>query len=198
MGLFDSIDSLFGSAVSDISSIFGGGLATSGSYLGGLDTGVQPFPMSYMPTYGFEQPSAPPAVMTAAAMPPAVMTMARGLQAFPALALALAKFRAMRIPMTVEKMWSMVRRFGPQAISAFGGGIITADVISQLMTYKATHKRRRMNVANTKALRRGLRRLKGFERLSHRVSAQLGRAARSGRSARRGRCMTCRKSPCMC
>jgi hypothetical protein len=139
------------------------------------------------------------AIPVMSAMPALPGPVSGALRAFPALALFLMKMRAMGIRMTIEKMWGMVRRFGPQAVATIGGGLFTVDVLRDLMLYKATHKRRRMNVANTKALRRGLRRLKGFERLSHRVSAQLGRAARTGRRGRTStRCGTCRRSPCTC
>jgi hypothetical protein len=73
--------------------------------------------------------------------------------------------------------------------------LIGGAAMSELAVWKSTHKSRRMNPANTRALRRSLRRLKSFDRLASRTQQALGRR-RGG--ARRGRCGTCRKSPCSC
>jgi hypothetical protein len=91
-------------------------------------------------------------------------------------------------------MLSLLAKWGPTALTALWG----AQVVGDLISYKASHKRRRMNPANAKALRRSIRRLKSFDRLSHRVSAQLGRVARSGRKTSRRHCNVCRSSPCRC
>jgi hypothetical protein len=71
-------------------------------------------------------------------------------------------------------------------------------VVSELVTFSTTKRarRKRMNPANTRALRRSLRRLQSFERLSSRVSQQLYRRQGMRRSTKR--CRTCRKTPCMC
>lgn len=145
-----------------------------GGYFPGAAT-----PVSYMPTYGgapvgFGGPVAQPVAMGAV---PMVAGVARWAMKFPSLWQALQKFRAQRINMTPDKLYMALRRFGPATLSAMVG----AAAVSDLITYKATHKSRRMNVANTKALRRGLRRLKGFDRLSGRVSQQLSRSCRPGR-----------------
>lgn len=196
MGLFDAVDNLFSTAVGDISSVFSGSPATSGSYLGGFDTGVQPIPVGYMPTYSFSpQDSATPAMaMTVSSRSLVPKIPSTVVSRFPALAKWL--FDHGLGGGAIKQMLSMLKKWGPSALI----GIMSAQAVADLVTYTATKKRRRMNVANTRALRRSLRRLKGFERLSHRVSMQLGRTARSGRSYRRpaGRCVTCRKSPCMC
>jgi hypothetical protein len=97
---------------------------------------------------------------------------------------------------------SIIKRLGkiftsPEAIALYVG--LTVSEMASLITANAARKRRRMNPANTNALRRSLRRLKSFDRLSHRVSAQLGRAGRrGGRSRAVARCGSCRKSPCAC
>ena len=128
------------------------------------------------------------------AMAPMVAGVSRWAMSFPNLWQALQLIRAnYRVPMTVDKLWTMVKSNGPQFIV----GIIGAAALNELFVYHSTHKRRRMNVANTKALRRSVRRLKGFDRLSHRVSAQLSRVGGSRRRSRT-RCGTCRKSPCAC
>jgi len=167
--------------------------------MGGFSLPGGAVPVNYMPQYSFpeyNEPQYPQAIPVQA--PAVVAATSVALRAFPALALAITKFRMMKIPMTVERLWSMVKRFGPVAVTTVGGGIITAQVVSDLLAYKATHKSRRMNVTNVRALRRGLRRLKGFDRLASRVSMQLhkGGRARSRRTSRR--CATCKQSPCCC
>lgn len=205
MGIFDSVDNLFSTAIADVSNIFSGGDQSAGSYLGGSGYGGGTFPVVYGPTYSYGAPQSyggdSGMITYAEPGPPMAMTVGRSLvpkipqnvvTRFPALAKWL--FDKGLGGGVIRQLLQMLRRWGPTALI----GIMGVQAVSELVTYSATRKRRRMNVANTKALRRGLRRLKGFERLSHRVSAQLGRAARSGRSGRRSRCTTCRKSPCMC
>jgi hypothetical protein len=95
---------------------------------------------------------------------------------------------------TPELLKRMIKTYGVSLVA----GLIGSAALTELSIYSTTHKRRHMNVANTRALRRSVRRLKGFEKLAHRVSAQLGRLSSRGRSRSRGRCSTCRKSPCTC
>ena len=114
---------------------------------------------------------------------------------FPNLWQAIQKLRASGQSVTVEKLYAALKKFGPVAMA----GVIGAQAVSELIMYRTTHKRRRMNVANTRALRKSIRRLRGFEKLSHRVTAQLASVASRGRHRRSsGRCGTCRKSPCRC
>lgn len=190
MGLFDSITSIFDNADTSLSSIFG---ADSG-FVSGITGLADQFSSAGSGTpVAYAQPmpvmSSVPMVAQAAAA-----GIARWAVQFPSLWQALQRYRAARIPMTVAKLWSMFKKVGPTVLA----GYIGAQAVADLVTYKATHKARRMNVANTRALGRSLRRLKGFEKLSHRVSAQLGRAAGRGRRRSVGRCSTCRKSPCSC
>ncbi len=194
MGLFDDVFDTFGSIVSGIFS----SPATSGSYLGGLGGAST----SFLPlgTYGgqgggnfpeiYNQPQAMPVMST---MPTVVGGVGRSLARFPALAGALmALSQQFGKRFTPEIVWRMLKNNGPGLV----GGLIGGAAMNELAIWKSTHKSRRMNVANTKALRRSVRRLKGFDRLSHRVSAQLSRVG--GRSRSRKRCGTCRKSPCSC
>jgi hypothetical protein len=95
---------------------------------------------------------------------------------------------------TPEILKRMIKTYGIGLVA----GLIGSAALQELSIYSSTHKRRHMNVANTRALRRSVRRLKGFEKLAHRVSAQLGRLSTRGRSRARGRCSTCRKNPCCC
>lgn len=170
MGLFDIATDIFtgdwGGLVGDVfgTGDFGASSATS--------------LVSYQPPVSYASQPAYPAVQTGASIPLAARAAAAGIAAwsvrFPSLWQALQKFRAQNIPMTIEKLYSAMRRFGPQVLTTMIGAAAVADLIA----YKATHKSRRMNVANTKALRRGLRRLKGFDRLSSRVSIQLASSCR--------------------
>lgn len=199
MGLFDSFDSLFNTAITDVSGILSGPSAGAGSIVGGLDTGVSPVPVSY-PTYsgtpeifGPTAP-APMPVMSSTPMVPARASVNLA-NAYPNLyGWILSKGLAIR--KGISMLGSLLRRWGPNVLAQMVGWA----VVQELLLYFTTGhgKRRRMNVANTKALRRSLRRLKGFERLSHRVSAQLSRAASRGRVRRGSRCTVCRKSPCAC
>jgi hypothetical protein len=140
-----------------------------------------------------QQPSAVP--VSAGSVPLAARAVAAGLPRwsamFPNLWQAVrTKFPTLSASSAVSGLLSMLKKYGPNALV----GMISAAAVQELMTYSITRKRRRMNVANTRALRRSLRRLKGFHRLSSRVSAQLGGSRR--RSAKR--CGTCRRNPCSC
>ena len=190
MGLFDSVFSTFDNAVSDI---FG---TNSGSFLGGSDSsGGSPFPVSG-PVYGL--PSNPYPMQSPQmhqVQMPAVIVAASLAARFPALATALS---ALGIQFgkrfTPAMVWRMLKANGPGLV----GGLIGGAAMNELAVWKTTHKSRRMNVANTVALRRSVRRLKGFDRLSHRVSAQLSRVGGARRRSSSRRCGTCRKSPCSC
>ena len=189
MGLFDSVFSTFDSAVSGL---FG----TSGSYLGDSSQSGSPFPVEYVT----QQPQQMATYQNAMAMAPQIGTGA----------LAIGRSLATRFPQlwaglmalgqqfgkrfTPEMMLGMLRKYGPNMVV----GLIGAAALNELIVWSSTHKRRRMNVANTRALRRSVRRLKGFDRLSHRVSAQLSRVGGHRRRSVGRRCGTCRKSPCSC
>jgi len=189
MGLFDFATDIFsdiaGNDILDLGSQLVAGFSSAG-----FGTGQN---VSY-PVYGpAPQPPAPQSFPVAApAVQMAALGMTRWAVRFPSLWQAIQKFRAGRINMTPEKLYSALRKFGPQVLTTMIGAAAVADLIA----YKATVKRRRMNPANARALRRSMRRLKSFSSLSHRVSMQLGRAGGSRR--RRGPCRTCRKNPCSC
>lgn len=103
----------------------------------------------------------------------------------------LAAWAARGIRMTIPKLWVLIRRFGPQML--IGMGLLTVAALMELMATK--RKRRRMNPGNVKALRRGMRRIKSFDRLAGKVNAMLHRTAGRRRSAP---CRSCRKNPCSC
>jgi hypothetical protein len=151
-------------------------------------------PSYSVPTVAYAQPQYQNVMAMAPAMQ-AATGVARWAMSFPSLWQAVQLLRAnYRVPMTVDKLWRLVKSAGPQMVV----GLIGAAALNELFVYHSTHKRRRMNVANTKALRRSVRRLKGFDRLSHRVSAQLSRVGGGRRRSSSRRCGTCRKSPCSC
>lgn len=182
MGLFDSIDSIFdpfsGSLGSGSLLDFGGELL--GGFLGNQFSQQSVTPTTWTPNFPVYQP---PVVQPTAAgsVPLAARAAAAGIAAwsarFPSLWQALQKMRANGSAVTVEKLWRQLKQWGPQTMTTIIGAAAVADLIS----YKTTHKSRRMNPANTKALRRSLRRLKSFDRLACRVSQQLSSAARPKR-----------------
>jgi hypothetical protein len=114
---------------------------------------------------------------------------------YPILAGAIRVWRGRGIPITVEKLWTLLRKYGPAFLVT--AGILSLEGVSQLMMYKATHKRRRMNVLNPHALRRSTRRLLGFERRASRVAQALSCITPMRRRSRH-RCAKCHRSPCVC
>lgn len=184
MGLFDLATDLF---TGDFTSL-------AGDLIGAGDLGLsQPTtfvsyqqPGQYsMPLYSEIQPQ--PVMAAAPALAGAAAGVARWASRFPNLWQAIQKVYAnYRTRVTPEKLYSIMKKYGPTFLSS----VIGAAAVSELLVYKSTHKRRYMNVANTKALRRSLRRLKGFETLSHRVTAQLSRSCHRRSSKRGGAAVT--------
>jgi len=192
MGIFDDLTSSLDSAIGNL---FGGSDTSSQSYLGGYNLGVPTsYPVASFPTAARGYPDEIP--NPAMSQVPQIMGgVARWAMQFPNLWQALQRIRAnYRVAISVDKLWGMVKSMGPSVIV----GLIGSAALQELFVYHSTHKRRRMNVANTKALRRSVRRLKGFDRLSHRVSSQLARVGGTRRRSTTRRCGTCRKSPCQC
>lgn len=126
------------------------------------------------------------------------MTMLPAVRGMGTLALR-ATVNAMRsqgLAASVSWLAGVIRKFGPAAAVGFLASWVE-DQIAQRAVFEAYgHKGRRMNPANTRALRRSLRRLQSFDRLACRVQAQL--YAGPARSRARRRCQKCRKSPCRC
>lgn len=88
----------------------------------------------------------------------------------------------------VSSLLSFLTKWGPAALTAMWG----ASVVSDLLGYKATRKRRRLNPANAKALRRAARRIKSFHRLcGHTDLIKTRRRTFAS-------CGTCKRSPCRC
>lgn len=200
MGLFDFADDLFSSDLLSTGLDLLTGPGSTGGNLGGystgstLTTGVPMTYQTYMPQYSFPTPAPmmePPPMATPVAAA-GVPMVPRWSYRFPNLWQYLrSKFPFTSPQKVLSSMLGLLNRFGPTALTSFVG----AAVVSELLSYKMTHKRRRMNPANSKALRRSMRRLKAFSRMSHRVEMQLGRS----RGRRKGAaCRTCRKNPCCC
>jgi len=200
MGLFDSFGSLFSTIGSDVSGLLGTTDALGGSVVGGLDTGVSPIPVS-IPTYSgvpeiFGPPAPAPMPMQMPMAMPAQMG-SRSLQlqsSFPNL-YGWILSHAMTIRKGLSMLVAILRKWGPNILANVVGWAVVNELLLYLTTGKG--KRRRMNVANTRALRRSMRRLKGFHRLATRVEMQLSRSAGRRRSVSR-RCNVCRHSPCTC
>lgn len=103
----------------------------------------------------------------------------------------------------LSKLMNFARRNPGMTILALLANLgIVAEEANRLIAWWTTsgRKRRRMRVANVRALNRSVRRLEGFARLASRVQGALAqRATRRGygRTSSR-RCFKCRKNPCGC
>lgn len=84
---------------------------------------------------------------------------------FPNLAAGINAWRIQGKNVTRGKLWSMMRRFGPDFLIT--AGILSAAAVAELMM--AGPGRRRMNPGNVRALRRSLRRLESFHHLCARA-----------------------------
>lgn len=164
----------------------GGDLGSLVSNLGGFAGLGNDLTSSVVPTSGGGMTGSPIGL-------PAIVN--KGASRFPLLYGALQIWRSRGVRLTVEKLWSMARRFGPQFLVS--AGILSLGALTELMLAHGTKKRRRMNTLNPHALQRSVRRLAGFQRRAAKVNALLGHVAKR-RGYKRGRCMTCRKSPCCC
>lgn len=130
----------------------------------------------------------------------ALTTLPRWATQFPALWQLVMKLRAAAggsVSAIIERLWSLVKKFGPQAVIA--AGVMTAEQLAQLTFFKTSRRaRRKYNPANVKALRRSMRRLAGFDRLASRVRGQLACMTPSRARTRSARCRKCRTIPCCC
>lgn len=80
---------------------------------------------------------------------------------WPNLATAIQKMKNAGHSVSRSKLYSMLKRFGPEFLVT--AGIMSAAAVSELILAGPGH--RRMNPANSKALRRATRRIKSFHRL---------------------------------
>lgn len=136
-----------------------GQLATIGSQFVPQPTAQQ------MPQYGpypQAQPVMAPAMRAAAVAGTAVATVGRSFfNKYPNLATAIQMLRNQGRNITRAKLYSAMKRFGPELLVS--GGILTAAAVSELMV--AGPGTRRMNPANSRALRRAAGRIRSFHKL---------------------------------
>jgi hypothetical protein len=108
---------------------------------------------------------------------------------WPNLATAIQRLKNAGQNVTRGKLYGMLKRFGPEFL--ISAGILTAAAVSELALAGPGH--RRMNPANSRALRRAARRIKSFHRMCGTIDLLKSRGRRRGIP-----CRTCRKNPCSC
>lgn len=188
MAFFDSFD-WAGGLVSDVGDTFGWGNILEA----GTSIATAALAPSYsMPQYqnvGYQQPQAYPVAQQSTAL--ATRARSAGLPAWSAKYPSLWQFIATKGlgSGAIGSMLNLLTKWGPAALVGMWG----AQVVSDLVNYKVTRKRRRMNPANSKALRRAARRIKGF----HRMCGHIDLLKTRGRH-RAPSCGTCKRSPCRC
>ena len=200
----------------DLGGIFGGisnvvGGFSSGNYLSALQGGLQIAGSAFAPQptqmYGGPVYSPPPQIY----QPPQIIQAQPAMSVFPAGAAAMTRLAAITAPIlakiavklglrarpSLNRAMDLVRKAAkiltsPEATAAALG--ITVAELAQLITAHGARRRRRMNPANSKALRRASRRIKSFHKLCTHTDVLKGRGRRSSPS----RCVSCKKSPCRC
>lgn len=170
--------------LNQVGGIFGGSDIPAFNTIGNLANLAGQFVPAPQQTALAVRPAAPAVAAAAGAM------VSRGFfSRFPNLALAMQQLRARGHKVKRSQLWSLLKRFGPEAL--VGGGLLTAAAVNELMI--AGPGRRSMNAANPKALRRAARRIKSFHKMCGTIDLLKSRGKRSS-----ARCGTCRKSPCRC
>src|SRR2546428_14147981 len=101
---------------------------------------------------------------------------------FPLLWGAIQVWRGRGVSMTAEKLWGLVRRFGPQLLIT--AGVLSAGALSELLLWRTSRHRRRMNVLKPQALRRATRRLLRFVRRAAKGCVALAAITRARPRAR--------------
>src|SRR2546428_10030013 len=81
---------------------------------------------------------------------------------FPLLWGAIQVWRGRGVSMTAEKLWGLVRRFGPQLLIT--AGILSAGALSELLLWRTSRHPRRMNLLKPKTFTRATTPLLSFER----------------------------------
>ena len=203
----------------DLGGIFGGlanvvGGFSSGNYLNALQGGLQIAGSSFAPSPSFSAPmpmygpiySPPPAPVYSPPAQPVMGTFPAGAAAMTRLAAITAPILAkiavklgLRARPSLTRAMDLIRKSAkiltsPEAVAAALG--ISIAELAQLITASNARKRRRMNPANSKALRRAARRIKSFHKLCTHTDVLRGRGRRS--ASPRVSCGTCKKSPCRC
>jgi len=94
---------------------------------------------------------------------------------FPNLATGIQTLRNGGVNASRSKLYSVMKRFGPEFLVS--GGLLTAAAVNELAVAGPGH--RRMNPANSKALRRAARRIESFHRLCRHTDMLQTRRRRS-------------------
>lgn len=178
MGLFDAITAIFDPADGG-SNLLSTGLSLFDSGLGrGVAQPVNYFP-PYQTSYPMDSGDSGQAYPVAMGSVPATVV---GRTLAPVLFKIAQKLGLRRVPSmarAVEMVKKMSKWLSPAATAvALGIGV---DELGQLIAASQRRKSRRMNPTNVRALRRSVRRLRGFDNMASRVRASLGSIA--GRSA---------------
>jgi hypothetical protein len=199
-GLIGGLGSIAGSFGGQIGNPYLQGIGSVAQAFGGaFSSPAVAAPTSYVPY-------SPPPSYPVATMPRATPVMASGqaLGYSARMAASITTPILYKIYSTIGKKVSLqaavsiIRKMGkflmsPEAI-AVALGISVAE-LAQVITSASAKKRRTMNPANGKALRRAARRIKGFHRMCGTVDLL---KSRGKRSSFRSSCGTCKKSPCRC
>lgn len=156
MGYFDNGFDIFGTDSSGGLSVNWGDVLNFGTGLALNALAPQRSPVPMAPV------QAQPAMAVAGPAIRSVAVVGRSLfNRFPNLATGIQRLRNAGQKVTRAKLYSVMKRFGPEFLVS--GGLLTAAAVSELAV--AGPGRRRMNPANSKALRRATRRIQSFHRL---------------------------------
>lgn len=195
-GLGQAIGGIDTSGFGNVSSILGGGLqiAAGAFQQPALQAAYGP---AYSPPPVYQQSGLPQAQQTMAVFPGGAAVAARiGAMTAPILTKIAVKL-GLRAKPSLQRAMQMIRSTAklltsPEAVAGALG--VSVAELASLITASSARKRRRMNPANSKALKRAARRIKSFHKLCTHTDVLKGR----GRGARSSACGTCKKKPCRC
>ena len=196
--ILNTIGGVFGSSTLPYAQDIAGLANVAGQFL--------PAPAANLPSYPVNAPAAQPV----SAMMPMIRGAGRMLtkEVFDAGAKLLSRLGipfsastgsfSSALKRSISSIASLARRTPAGTIVSILLGLgLTAYESNLLVAWHAQRKRgRRMNPANSKALRRAARRIKSFHKLC--IHTDVLKAGRRGGTYRQSRCGTCRKSPCRC
>lgn len=176
-----------------------GDLAGAGFNIAGAALTPQPTYAAapiYNPLPAYTPPPAPMATQTMSAVPAFSVAAGAIARVTAPILTKIAVKLGLRARPSLNRAMELVRKAAkiltsPEAVATALG--ITVAELATLITSSSARRRRRMNPANSKALRRAARRIKSFHKLCTHTDVLRGR----GRS-RAARCGSCRKSPCRC
>ena len=194
-----------GGLLGNIGGILGSTNSTGNQYVSGL-SGITSLAGSLISS---ASPVSKPKPMTPAQRGPAIVNLGQG-GGIPADVAQAANMMLGRLGVRVKSASAFLPAIkrSLSAITSFARRTPAGSVVSVLVGlglsiqaantliawYATKRKYRRMNPANSRALRRAARRIRGFHRLCQHTDLLKTR----GRSRSVGRCGSCRKSPCAC